>query len=158
MSGNRSAVLNKKFKVNQIRNAIYAYIKVLNERNIPTNEIVEKLKIMGHQIAKTYIRYWKPEFKDELDLMREIHRSVFKTAARVRTKDSEIDVTSRSCPLCKYKREGIEVSGCNIIVGFIESMYELLSEETPELSKVKGTVETSRIFGDKYCKYTFKKL
>jgi hypothetical protein len=154
---NRSDILNKKFKVNQIRNAIYAYIKVLKERELPTADIITKLKEMGRNIANTYINYWKPDFKDALDLMREIHRTVFKTAARVREKEAKINVVSRSCPLCKYKRDEIEVPGCNIIVGFIEAMYEMLAEGA-SLPKVEGTVETSRIFGEKYCKYSFNKI
>lgn len=158
MTASRAEILNKKFKVNQIRNGVYAYVKVLMERNIPDEEIIAKMKEMGHKIANTYANYWKPSFKDDLDLMREIHRSVFKTAARVREKDSEIDVTSRSCPLCKYPREGIKASGCNIIIGFIETMYEILSKESPDLPKLEGTVETSRIFGEKLCKYKFKRV
>ena len=158
MSGNRAAILNKKFKVNQIRNGIYAYIQVLKERNISTVDIIAKLKEMGHKIALTYINYWKPNYKDELDLMRDIHRSVFKTAAKVREKDAQIIVTSRRCPLCKYQREGIETPECNIIVGFIETIYQTLAQNNPELPKVEGVVETSRIFGEKYCKYNFERV
>ena len=96
MSGNRADILNKKFKVNQIRNGIYWYIQVLKERNISTVDIIAKLKQMGKNIASTYKNYWKPDYKDDLDLMRDIHRTVFKTAARVREKDAQITVTSQS--------------------------------------------------------------
>jgi len=158
MTGNRADILNKKFKVNQIRNGIYWYIQVLKDRNLSTVDIISKLKEMGHKIALTYINYWKPDYKDELDLMRDIHRTVFKTAARVREKDDQITVTSRSCPLCKYRREGIETPGCNIIVGFIETIYQTLAKDNPELPKVEGSIETSRIYGEKYCKYNFEKV
>ena len=157
MSETRADLLNKKFKVNQIRNAVYAYIKYLKtEMGKSKDEITELLKKMGRNIGLTYANYWKPDFKDELDLMREIHRTVFRTAARVRQTDSEISVVSRSCPLCKYRRENIDVSGHNIIIGFIETFFEILSKENPQLPKIKGISEASRIFGDKKCQYKFK--
>lgn len=157
MPGSRANLLNKKFKVNQIRNGIYWYINYLKvDKNIGTVDIIGKLREMGKKIALTYINYWKPKYKDTIDLMRVIHRTVFKTAARVRESDSEIVVISRSCPLCKYRRENIDVPGCNILVGFIEKFYELLSKDNPDLPKIEGTIETSRIFGEKKCKYTFK--
>lgn len=153
----RVDVLNKKFKVNQIRNAIYFYINHLKgDLNKSKEEAVELLKEMGRKIALTYANYWKPEYKDVLDLMREIHRSVFKTAARVRDNEGEISVISRSCPLCKYPRENIDVAGHNIILGFIETFFELLSKDDPQIPKINGVSETSRIFGEKKCKYTFK--
>ncbi len=157
MTGNRADLLNKKFKVNQIRNGIYWYINYLKvDKKVQTVDIIEKLREMGRRIASTYANYWKPEYKDALDLMREIHRTVFKTAARVRQNDSEIVVISRSCPLCKYRRENIDTPGCNILVGFLEKFYAILSKDNPEVPKLEGTVDTSRIFGEKYCKYTFR--
>lgn len=153
----RTDLLNKKFKVNQIRNAVYFYINHLKgDLNKSKDETINLLKIMGHKIALTYSNYWKPEYKDSLDLMREIHRTVFKTAARVRQNEDQISIISRGCPLCKYRRENIDVAGHNIIIGFIETFFELLSKGDPNLPKIKGTSETSRIFGEKKCHYNFK--
>ncbi|HUX98365.1 MAG TPA: hypothetical protein VMV49_02310 [Candidatus Deferrimicrobium sp.] len=157
MSTNRKDLMNKKFKVNQIRNAIYAYINYLKiDKQISKDVITQKLKEMGNKIALTYMNYWNPEYKDALDLMREVHRSVFKTAARVRQTESEIAVTSRSCPLCKYKRENIETPGCNILVGFIETLYDIIAKKNPAIPQIEGIIETSKIFGEKYCQYNFK--
>ena len=153
----RADLLNKKFKVNQIRNAIYAYIDILGiDKNKKPEEIIKLLKEMGRKIALTYSNYWKPEFKNSLDLMREIHRTVFKTAARVRQNDSEISVISRSCPFCKYSRENIEVPGHFILLGFIETLYELISKENSSIPKIRGISITSRISGDNKCEYNFK--
>ncbi len=152
----RADILNKKFKVNQIRNAIYFYIEHLKtDLNKSKDETVELLKEMGQKIAMTYANYWKPEYKDKLDLMRVIHRIVFKTAARVREEDGKITVESRGCPLCKYLREEIEVAGHNIILGFIEAFYEMLSMDDPNIPKIVGVSKASRIFGEKKCAYNF---
>ncbi|MHA1130760.1 MAG: hypothetical protein ACTSQI_08950 [Candidatus Helarchaeota archaeon] len=152
----RTDILNKKFKVNQIRNAIYFYIEHLKaDLNKSKDEIVKLLKEMGYKIAMTYANYWKPEYRDALDLMREIHRTVFKTAARVRQDGTRITVISRSCPLCKYPRENLEVPGHNIILGFIEAFYEILSSDDSNLPKIVGESKGSRIFGEKKCSYDF---
>jgi len=154
----RAALMNKKFKINQLRNAIYDYISYLKvDKNVITVEILSILKEWGHKIALTYANHWKPkDIKDALDLMREIHRTVFKTAARVRQADSQILVISRSCPLCRYPKENIDVAGCNIIVGFIETFFEIQAESNPQIPRLEGTVETSRTFGENYCKYSFQ--
>ena len=69
----RADIFNKKFKVNQIRNAIYFYIGHLeSDLNKSKEEATNILKGMGQKIALTYANYWKPEYKDPLDLMREI--------------------------------------------------------------------------------------
>ncbi|MFX1293586.1 MAG: hypothetical protein ACFFD2_01820 [Promethearchaeota archaeon] len=152
----RATILNKKFKVNQIRNAIYCYINHLkSDLKKSKDETTKILKEIGHKIALTYANYWKPKYKNSLDLMREIHRTIFRTAARVRQENSKISVISRSCPLCKYRRENIDVPGHNIIIGFIETFYEILAKEDANLLKLEGTSETSRIFGEKKCKYNF---
>ena len=64
MSSSRADLLNKKFKVNQIRNAIYFYINTLKERNKSAEEVTNTLKQMGNKIALTYSNYWKPKYKD----------------------------------------------------------------------------------------------
>jgi len=158
-STTRAALMKKNFKINQLRNAVYDYIKYLKvDKNVIAVDILNILKEMGHRIATTYANYWKPTgMKDALDLMREIHRTVFKTAARVRLEpDSQISVISRSCPLCRYPYENIEVAGCNLIVGFIETFFEVQSKADPNIPRLEGTVETSRTFGESYCKYTFE--
>ncbi len=158
-STTRAALMQKKFKINQLRNAVYDYINYLKvDKNVITVDILNILKDMGHRIAETYANYWKPTgVKDALDLMRDIHRTVFKTAARVRSEpDSQISVISRSCPLCRYPYEHIEVAGCNLIVGFIETFFEIQSKSDPNIPRLEGTVETSRTFGESYCKYTFE--
>jgi len=155
----RADLMKKKFKINQLRNAVYDYIKYLKvDKGVITVDILTILKEMGHRIAATYANYWKPTgMKDALDLMREIHRTVFKTAARVRFEsDTKISVVSRSCPLCRYQYEQIDVAGCNLIVGFIETFFEIQSKTDPNIPRLEGTVETSRTFGESYCKYTFE--
>ena len=151
----RADIFNKKFKVNQIRNALYFYITHLeSDLNKSREETTKILKRMGQKIALTYANYWRPEYRDSLDLMRVIHRTVFKTAARVRDEEGKISVISRSCPLCKYNRE-IDVPGHYIIVGFIEAFYELLSKDDANLPLIDGTSEATRIHGEKKCKYVF---
>jgi hypothetical protein len=155
----RADLMKKKFKINQLRNAVYDYINYLKiDKQVGSGDILNLLKQMGHRIATTYANYWKPTgMKDALDFMREIHRTVFKTAARVRQEsDSQISVVSRSCPLCRYKYENLDVAGCNLIVGFIETFFEIQSKTDPNLPRLEGTVETSRTFGESYCKYTFE--
>ncbi len=153
----RADILNKKFKVNQIRNAIYHYIEhIEKDLNKSKEEVINILKQMGRKMALTYVNYWKPDYTDTLNLMREVHRGVFKTAAKVRQKDeTTISVESRSCPLCKYPRE-LDVAGHNIIIGFIEAIYEYISKKDPNIPKINGTSMNSRIFGDKLCEYHFK--
>lgn len=156
--GTRTDLMKKKFKINQLRNAVYDYINYLKvDKKVIAVDILNMLKEMGHRIAMTYAIYWKPTgIKDGLDLMREIHRTVFKTAARVRQEDSKISVVSHSCPLCRYPYENIDVAGCNLMVGFIETFFEIQSKADPNIPRLEGTVETSRTFGASYCKYTFE--
>jgi hypothetical protein len=157
MAAGKADLLKKNFKVNQIRNAVFAYVRYLKvDKKKQKEEIAALLKEMGHKIALTYAQYWKPTFKDSLDLLRDIHRSVFKTAARVRQTDSEISVVSHGCPLDKYHYEDIDVAGDNIIIGFIETFFEILAQSHPELPKIKGTSKTSRTLGDNKCEYSFK--
>ncbi|MHA1751082.1 MAG: hypothetical protein ACTSYZ_01810 [Candidatus Helarchaeota archaeon] len=164
----RNGLFIKKAKVNQIRNGLYGFISYFrNELGKSTEETKEILHEMGKNIAISFYNIWKPENTDPLKLMREIHRVVFKTSAKVREKDNYIIVVNRSCPFCKYPRD-VDVAGCEIIIGFVSEFFNLMSSKTyidPETNEEKhvphlaGKVTTSRIFQEKpYCQNVYKKI
>jgi len=168
MDEERVKLFNKKAKVNQIRNGIYSFIAYFrNDLNKSTEETRNILQEMGKNIAKTFYNYWKPQNEEPLKIIREIHRVVFKTAAKVREKDNYIIVTNRSCPFCKYKRP-VDVAGCELIIGFIIQYFEFLkgkkyvdsiSGEELTIPQLQGKVTVSKIFGEKpYCQNVYKKL
>ncbi|MHA1269053.1 MAG: hypothetical protein ACTSPY_04640 [Candidatus Helarchaeota archaeon] len=164
----RNDLFVKKAKVNQIRNGIYSFIKYFrNDLNKSKEETQKILHEMGKNIAQSFFKYWQPENDDPLKIMREIHRVVFKTSAKVREKDDYIIVVNRSCPFCKYPRD-VDLSGCEIIVGFIVEYFNLLSFKTYKdqetgkelpLPKLEGKVTASRIFQEKpFCQNVYKKV
>ena len=154
----RNDLFKKKAKVNQIRNGIYSFISYFrDDLNKSVDETRDILREMGKNSAKSFYNYWKPESDDTLKIMREIHRVVFKTSANVREKDEYIVVINRSCPFCKYPRD-VDLSGCEIIVGFIVEYFNLCSSTNTELNipKLEGKVTKSRIYEEKFCQNIYK--
>ncbi|MHA1230700.1 MAG: hypothetical protein ACTSRP_09630 [Candidatus Helarchaeota archaeon] len=162
----RIELFNKKAKVNQIRNGIYSFISFFrNELGKSTDETRDILHEMGRNIAKSFKNYWEPENTEPLKMMREIYRVVFKSSAKVREKDGYIVVVNRGCPFCKYPRDA-DLAGCEIIVGFIEEFFNLMSNKSyvdPEtgnekkVPKLQGKVTASKIFQEKpYCQNVYK--
>ena len=165
---NRTDLFQKKAKVNQIRNGVYSFIsyfrKDLNKSADDTRKIIQN---MGKNIAKSFFNYWKPENTEPLRIIREIYRTVFSGSVNVREKDGYIVVIDRNCPFCKYTRD-VDISGCELILGFITQYFDLLSSKKyidpatgteMNIPKLEGKITASKIFSEKnFCQTVYKKI
>ncbi|MHA1786510.1 MAG: hypothetical protein ACTSVY_09405 [Candidatus Helarchaeota archaeon] len=160
-----SKLLGQKVKMNQFRNTIYELILSLKEKkNMSDSDIIFHLRDIGKKISHKYIQYWKPQAKNEIDLIKEIHEFVFKKKIKIKLKEEfkdeypgDIVVFEKNCSFCKYKRPDVgKIAGCNITVAFIEELFKLLSKENPNIPKIRGKILASKTFGDKKCIYSYK--
>jgi predicted hydrocarbon binding protein len=154
----RTNLFEKKAKINQIRNGIYSFITYFRKKlNKSQEETREMLHRMGKNIAKSFYNYWQPkQEEDYLKIMREVHRVVFKTSAKVREKDGYIIVINRGCPFCKYPRDA-DLAGCEIMVGFVVEYFNLLSADSDyTVPRLEGKVTKSQIFDEKFCQNVYK--
>ncbi|MHA1793649.1 MAG: hypothetical protein ACTSVI_13470 [Promethearchaeota archaeon] len=174
----RKEALQYQTTFNQIRNSVGILIEFMENvygehENITKQElelkVIEKLRIMGHNIAKTYVKYWEPEIKGLDQMLLSIYNMIFNSKVVVthptdkRTlylefrKKKVFLVEDSSCPLCKGKR-ATNIAGCEIEMGVVEGIFEELDKKYPDkeipLLKADHVLE-SKTRGDMKCVHRY---
>jgi len=161
----RSELLGQKVKMNQFRNTIYELVlRLKDKKNFTQEEIIFHLKDIGKNISQKYLQYWAPEATNEIDILKEVHKFVFKKKVKIKTKGElkdeipgDIVVFEKDCCFCKYERPDVgRIAGCNITVAFIEELFHSLSKVNSKIPQLEGIVTNSKTFGDKKCIFSYK--
>jgi len=162
MNYNRSDLLLADATMNQLRNAIYHLARFLNRNGV--DNLKERLRQMGRNISKTYMKYWIPVDNVNLNNIREviatIYKNILKSSVSVELNEVEqlIIVNDSNCPLCKYQYNDVEVAGCEIILGMISEFINMINGNSREKSVLllePIRVQESKALGNNSCVQIF---
>ncbi len=163
MNYTRSELLNAEATMNQMRNAITHLARFMVKNGV--SDVSSRLQRMGQNIAKTYIRYWKPinlvNTSNIKDAITTIYKNVVNSTVSIvlDEKESTIVVTDARCSLCKYQYDDIKLAGCDILVGLIAEFINLINKESKNSSAIylkPLKVAKSRGYGNSSCVQLFK--
>ncbi len=163
MNYSRKDLVQTDATMNQMRNSIHILANFMKKNGVL--DLKEKLRKMGQNIAKTYIRYWKPTdfvtISNLKDVIATIYQKVFNSTISIEINDMEnlIEVQDHRCALCKYHYEDTEIAGCEIILGMVSEIISLINKESSDPSSLilePYEVKESRAFGNKMCIQLYK--
>ncbi|GAG98836.1 unnamed protein product [marine sediment metagenome] len=163
MNYSRADLTETDVTMNQMRNAVYELARFMRKNGM--TDLIIKLRKMGRNIANTYIRYWKPTDqvnKSNLkDVITTIYQKILNSSVSIEIVDDEklIKVQDQKCSLCKYQYDDVEIAGCEIIIGMVSEIINLINEEDKDISSVllePLEVSESRAYGNKVCLQVYK--
>ena len=168
----RHDAMSTAFTFNQIRNSIGILVEMMEEayrkEGASEKDVIDRIRLMGKKIGTDFSRYWTPTQKGIESMLISTYKAVFGSNVTVEEpadkktvhdhRDKKIyDVINSKCPLCKDKR-ATNISGCELVLGVIEGMFEAMAERDPaaEIPALKADeVIESRTRGDERCKHRF---
>lgn len=163
MNFSRKDLVQTDATMNQMRNSIHILASFMEKNGI--TDLKGKLRKMGQNIAKTYMRYWKPTdsvtISNLKDVITTIYQKILNSSPSIELNDVEnlVKVRDHNCALCKYHYDDIEIAGCEIILGMVSEIISLISEESNSNSSVffePYEVTESRAYGNKACIQLYK--
>ena len=139
MNLTREELIQSDATMNQMRNMVYHLLRFMKINGVSGTR--ENLRRMGRNIARTYIKYWKPiDIVNKANLnnvITTIYKKILNSSVSIEF--DEVNniflVKDTDCSLCKYHFSDIEVAGCEIIATMIS---ELISQINQEKSKSIG--------------------
>ncbi len=163
MNYSRKELVETDATMNQMRNSVHILANFMEKNGVL--DLKEKLRKMGRNIAKTYIRYWKPTNfvtnSNLKDVIATIYQKVLNSSTSIEIDNVEnlIKVQDYRCALCKYQYEDIEIAGCEITLGMVSEIISLINKESGDPSSIflePYEVKESRAFGNKTCIQLYK--
>ncbi len=163
MNFSRKDLVQTDATMNQMRNSIHILASFMEKNGV--SDLKEKLREMGQNIAKTYIRYWKPTdtvtISNLKDVISTIYQKILNSSPSIELNDADklVKVRDHNCALCKYQYDDIEIAGCEIILGMVSEIISLISKESNGKSSVffePYEVTESRAYGNKKCIQVYK--
>ncbi len=156
----REDLIQSDATMNQMRNMVYHLERFMKINGV--SETRENLRRMGRNIARTYIKYWKPidnVNKTNLnDVITTSYKKILNSSVSVELDEINkiIMVKDNDCSLCKYHFNDIDVAGCEIIAAMISEIILCINKEKSSLILEPLDILESRTFGHKYCIQSFK--
>ena len=163
MNYSRADLTQTDATMNQMRNAVYELARFMEKNGMADLKV--KLRKMGENIARTYIRYWKPtdQVKNSnlKDVITTIYQKILNSSVSIEIVDAEklVKVQDYKCALCKYQYDDVEIAGCEIILGMVSEIINLINKEFKDVSSVfiePFEVAESRAYGNKVCIQVYK--
>ena len=157
MKINRYDLLEHSAVMNQMRNAVAHLVRFMINNYV--DDVIERLQRMGKNIARTYVKYWKPTDSVDLNNLKDgiatIYKNIVNSTVQVEiTSDKYVIITDRKCSLCKYKYEDLELAGCDILLGLVPEMINQINAKSKNNSKLRLTpikVSESKGYGHQRC-------
>jgi len=146
--------------MNQMRNMVYHLERFMKINGV--SETRENLRRMGRNIARTYVKYWKPIDNINLLNVRDVITTIYKhvlnstVSIEIDKSNKSITVQDNDCSLCKYHLNDIDVAGCEIIAAMVSEIINRINEEESSLLLEPSDILESRTFGHKSCIQSFK--
>ena len=163
MNFSRKELIQTEATMNQMRNAVYHLARLMEENRIKNS--TEKLTKMVQNIAKTYINYWKPTdvitLSNLKNVITTIYQKILSSTVSIEIDEIEgtIKVQDYNCALCKYHYKDLEIAGCEILLGLVSELINLINKETSGNKRLllnPYKVIESRAYGNKSCSQLFK--
>ncbi len=160
MNLTREELIQSDATMNQMRNMVYHLERFMKINGV--SETREKLRRMGRNIARTYIKYWKPidnvNKANMNDVISTLYKKILNSSVSVEIDEINkiITVKDNDCSLCKYHFNDIDVAGCEIIAAMISELISRINKEKSSLILKPLDVLESRTFGHKSCIQSFK--
>ncbi|MBY9020538.1 MAG: hypothetical protein KGD67_05730 [Candidatus Lokiarchaeota archaeon] len=160
MNLTREDLIQSDATMNQMRNMVYHLERFMKINGV--SETREKLRRMGRNIARTYIKYWKPidnvNEANLSDVITTIYKKILNSSVSVEFNEinKTIMVKDNDCSLCKYNFNDIDVAGCEIIAAMISEIISCINKEKSSIILEQLDVLESRTFGHKSCIHSFK--
>ncbi|MHA2038801.1 MAG: hypothetical protein ACW98X_20405 [Promethearchaeota archaeon] len=163
MNYSRADLTQTDATMNQMRNAVYELARFMEKNGMA--DLKGKLRKMGSNIARTYIRHWKPtgqvNSSNLKDVITTIYQKILNSSVSIEVVDNEnlVRVQDYKCALCKYQYDDIEIAGCEIILGMVSEIINLINDEANNISSVfmePLEVAESRAYGNKVCIQAYK--
>ena len=163
MNFSRKDLVKTDATMNQMRNSIHILANFMEKNGV--SDLKEKLRKMGQNIAKTYMRYWKPtdsvNISNLKDVITTIYQKILNSSPSIELNDTDnmVKVRDHNCALCKYQYDDIEIAGCEIILGMVSEIISLINKESNGISTViiePHEVTESRTYGNKTCIQVYK--
>ena len=158
MNYSRKELIQTDATMNQMRNAIYGLTRFMEKNGVVDNK--ERLRKMGQNIARTYIKYWQPttiiNTTNLKDVITTIYQKILNSNVSIEINNNEhlIKVQDYKCALCKYHYHDIEIAGCEIILGMVSEIISLINKQSHDSSSVflkPFEVIESRAYGNRSC-------
>jgi len=166
MNITRKELVDHDATMNQSRNMIYHLIRFMKVNGIEGENVKERLRLMGRNIAKTFHNYWKPVEKVDMinvrDVIATMYKKIVSSSVSIELDESQklIVVKDSKCALCKYFYEDVgRFAGCEILLGMVSELISLINKNSPSNSKILLTpleVSESLSYGDSACIQVFK--
>jgi hypothetical protein len=138
------------------------YIEVYTQltKRYDPDVVIEKLRKLGHNVAKSYYEVWKPSSTSISGLAREVSQKVggIKKLKLKRVEDG-FTLTTDECPLCL---DQIVIEGphyCIATMAILEMFMNLVLDAKPKTFRYKrviGNVLRSKSGGSDECEYHFQ--
>jgi len=162
MEYSRSELFLSEATMNQMRNSVYYLARLMEKKG--TTDINVRLRNMGRNIARTFIKYWKPiEIINESnikDVLKTIYQKIVESSISIDINNNEklIIIKDYKCSLCRYHYEDIKIAGCEILLGLVSELVFLINEESKDPSSIflePREVKESRSYGNNLCMHVF---
>ncbi|MHA1488909.1 MAG: hypothetical protein ACTSRI_04560 [Promethearchaeota archaeon] len=163
MNYSRKELIQTEATMNQIRNAIYHLARFMKKNGV--TDTIERMRRMGRNIARSYIKYWKPTDVINASNMRDVISTIYykivnsNVSVKINDIDKLIIVKDNNCSLCKYFYDEMNISGCEILLGMVSEFINLISKEAKDMSSVSVEpyeIRESRTFGNNSCVQVYK--
>ncbi|MFX1447949.1 MAG: hypothetical protein ACFFCG_07410 [Promethearchaeota archaeon] len=160
MNLTREDLLNSDATMNQMRNMVYHLERFMKINGVSGTR--ENLRRMGRNIARTYIKYWKPidhVNKANLnDVITTIYKKVLNSSVSVEIDEINnlVLVKDNDCSMCKYHFSDIDIAGCEIIAAMVSEIISSINNNLPPIILEPIDIFESRTFGHKSCIQSFK--
>lgn len=160
MNLTREDLIQSDATMNQMRNMVYHLERFMKINGVSRTR--ENLRRMGRNIARTYIKYWKPidhvNKANVKNVITTIYKKILNSTVSVEIDEinNTIIVKDNDCSLCKYQFNDIDVAGCEIIASMISEIISCINKEKSSLILQPLDILESRTFGHKSCIQSFK--
>jgi predicted hydrocarbon binding protein len=163
MNYSREDLIQSEATMNQMRNIVYHLARFMDKNGV--QDLKELLRRMGKNIAKTYVKYWKPTSvvnnSNLKDVITTIYQKILNSYISIEIDDIDkfIIVKDTKCALCKYHYEDIEIAGCEIILAMVSEFISLMNSNSKDPFKIylePHEVKESRSYGDSSCIHIYK--
>jgi len=163
MNYSRNDLINAEATFNQMRNAIYHLARFMVKNNV--SDVQERLRRMGRNIGRTFINYWKPTDLVSTSNVKDVITTIYKkivnstVSIEINKEDKIFIVRDYKCPLCKYKYEDINISGCEILISLVAEFINLINKESNDplaLFLEPLRVKESKAYGHNVCMLEFR--
>lgn len=158
MNYTRKELIETEATMNQMRNSIYGLVRFMDKNGIKDSK--QKFRRIGQNIARTYIKYWKPTdlvtINNLKDVLTTIYQKILNSSISIDIDDLKklVRIQDHKCALCKYQYDDVNIAGCEILIAMVSEFISLINLDSGDLSSVflePIEVRESRAYGNNSC-------